>query len=59
MELDTLNRVEATCMVENLGSEKVMKKAGMTYEGTMRQYHYIKGRFHDVCLYAIVRGEER
>ena len=33
-----LNRVFAEHMTRNLGSGRVMQKAGMTYEGTLRQH---------------------
>jgi len=54
-----LNRIEAMHMVENLASGRVMQKAGMTYEGLLRQKVYAKGRFHDVCEYAILRQDIR
>jgi ribosomal-protein-alanine N-acetyltransferase len=31
-----LNRIQAMCMVKNLSSERVMQKAGMQLEGTLR-----------------------
>lgn len=52
-----LNRVEARCMVGNIASERVMQKAGMTYEGTLREQLYAKGRFHDLKLYAVLKRE--
>ena len=52
-----LNRIEARCMVENIASARVMEKAGMTYEGTLRQREFIKGAYRDMKLYAILRSE--
>ena len=52
-----LNRIEGRCMVENAASSRVMEKAGMRYEGTMRQQILAKGRFRDVKLYAILRED--
>ena len=54
-----LNRVEARCVVENTASARVMEKAGMTYEGTLRQREFLKGAYRDMKLYAILRGEYR
>jgi [ribosomal protein S5]-alanine N-acetyltransferase len=50
-----LNRIEARCIAENAASARVMQKAGMAYEGTLRQREYIKGAYRDIKLYAILR----
>ena len=55
----SLNRIEARCIAENAASARVMEKAGMTYEGTLRQREVIKGAYRDMELYAILRGEFR
>jgi len=34
-----------------------MEKAGMTYEGTLRESEYIKGRYRDMKFYSILRRE--
>jgi ribosomal-protein-alanine N-acetyltransferase len=52
-----LNRVEARCIAENTASARVMEKAGMSYEGTMREREYIKGAYRDMKLYSILRSE--
>lgn len=52
-----LNRIEARCMPENVASERVMQKVGMTFEGLLRQQMYVKGRYDDLKLYSILRGE--
>lgn len=52
-----LNRIEARCIAENAASARVMEKAGMTYEGTLRQREFIKGAYRDMKLYAILRSE--
>lgn len=49
-----LNRAEAQFEVDNPASGRVMEKAGMHYEGTLRQRLKNKGRFVDVKLYAIL-----
>jgi len=49
-----LNRVEATCMPENLASRKVLEKLGMIYEGTMRKAHHRYDGFHDMDLFALL-----
>lgn len=52
-----LNRLEARCVAENTASARVMEKAGMTYEGTLREQMFIKGAYRDMKLYSILRRE--
>jgi ribosomal-protein-alanine N-acetyltransferase len=56
-EVMGLNRVEAKCMLDNRASERVMQKAGMCFEGVMREGVFAKGKFHDLKVYAILRQE--
>jgi len=52
-----LNRIEAQHESDNPASGRVMAKAGMNFEGRLRQRIYNKGRFADVDLYSILRQE--
>jgi ribosomal-protein-alanine N-acetyltransferase len=52
-----LNRVEARCITENTASARVMGKAGMNYEGILREREFIKGTYLDIKLYSILRRE--
>ena len=54
-----LNRIQARCMAENTASARVMEKAGMTYEGTLREHELIKGAYRDMKFYSILRRERR
>lgn len=54
-----LNRVQANCRLENKGSEKVMIKCGMKYEGIMRELVFTKGKFHDLKVYAVLKKDSR
>jgi ribosomal-protein-alanine N-acetyltransferase len=54
-----LNRLEARSIAENAASTRVMEKAGMLYEGTLRQREFIKGAYRDIKLYAILKSEHR
>ncbi|MGI9050336.1 MAG: GNAT family N-acetyltransferase [Rubrobacteraceae bacterium] len=54
-----LNRIVARCFSQNTASEKVMRKVGMTYEGTLREYLYLKGDYQDLKVYSILRSEYR
>lgn len=52
-----LNRIEGSCMLDNIASARLMEKLGMKYEGILRQHSYAKDRFHDLKLYSILRNE--
>lgn len=54
-----LNRIEARCVAENVASARVMEKAGMTHEGTLRQREYIKRAYRDMEIYSILSNEFR
>lgn len=55
-EMD-LVRIQAKCFTANRGSERVMEKVGMTYEGTIRKGIYLKGAHQDMKLYSILKEE--
>lgn len=52
-----LNRVEAHCDENNIGSWRAMEKAGMRYEGTLRQKIFLKEKFINMKFYSILREE--
>jgi [ribosomal protein S5]-alanine N-acetyltransferase len=52
-----LNRIQARCKVSNVGSARVMEKAGMTFEGVLREYSFSKGKYLDLKMYSILRRE--
>lgn len=52
-----LNRVEARCIAKNTASARVIEKAGMLCEGTLRQREFIKGAYRYMKLYAILSSE--
>ena len=52
-----LHRIEAKCMLDNTGSERVMQKAGMKFEGILRGYLFAKDSYHDLKSYAILKDE--
>ena len=55
----SLNRVEARCIAENTASARIIEKAGMAYEGTMRQREFFKGEYRDMKMYAILKDKHR
>lgn len=54
-----LQRVTATCRPENVGSARVLEKAGLRLEGRMRDHMWIRGRYRDSLLYAALRTDPR
>ncbi|WP_433291276.1 GNAT family N-acetyltransferase [Actinoplanes sp. CA-030573] len=52
-----LHRVYATCDPRNTASARVLRKAGMTYEGRMRETVLIRDGWRDSELYAILDRE--
>ena len=52
-----LNRIEAFYTPENCASGRVMEKAGMSFEGFLRQCRIVKQRTIDLKLYAILRSD--
>ena len=52
-----LNRIEGRTRVENIASQSVLKKAGMSYEGTMREQFFTKGDYRDFIMFSILRKE--
>ena len=52
-----LQRIQARCYVENIGSARVMEKIGMQFEGIARSALYVGDQFHDVRIYAITKED--
>jgi ribosomal-protein-alanine N-acetyltransferase len=52
-----LYRIEALCDVDNVGSYRVMEKAGLAFEGILRGYIFSKGAHRDLRIHAILRAD--
>lgn len=52
-----LNRLEGHCDIDNLGSEKVLIKLGMQYEGLLRKNEFIKGTFRDTKIFSLLKND--
>lgn len=52
-----LHRIGAWTVADNVASGRVLRKLGMTVEGRLRDYQQFKGRYWDVMMYGMIRGE--
>lgn len=52
-----LVRIQAKSLVANVGSERVMEKAGMNFEGILRKFIFFKGAHYDVKMYSIIKDD--
>ena len=53
-----INRFEARFNTKNIASGKVMEKAGMKYEGTLREVKINRnGDYYDMSVYSILRSD--
>jgi len=53
---DTM-RIQAQTDPRNIGSQKVLEKAGFKKEGTLRKSFFIRGEWADSFIYSILREE--
>lgn len=49
-------RIDAEIFTDNIGSRKVLEKAGFELEGVHKQKVYKNGRFSDEAVFALLRG---
>ncbi|MFI8434486.1 GNAT family N-acetyltransferase [Streptomyces sp. NPDC079020] len=54
-----LHRIHATCDPRNLGSARVLRKLGMTWEGRLRHTTLIRDGWRDSELFSILEDEWR
>ena len=52
-----VQRVEAGTDVENVAEQRALERAGFQREGTLRAAQWRGGRWHDLVVYAVLRGE--
>jgi RimJ/RimL family protein N-acetyltransferase len=53
----TVNRVEATTDVTNLGEQRALERAGFTREGVLRGAQFRLGAWHDIVVYSRLRSD--
>lgn len=57
-ERSEVERLEALVDVDNIGSQKVMRKAGFLREGVLRKYYTLKGNTLDFIIFSFLRTDQ-
>ncbi len=52
-----LNRIVIKCADKNLKSAAIPKRLGFTFEGTLRQDHFIAGIYSDTLVFSLLKNE--
>lgn len=52
-----VNRIQATVMVDNYGSARVLEKNGFLKEGTLREYKIACGQHRDFWMFALLHRD--
>ncbi|GFY85052.1 acyl-CoA N-acyltransferases (NAT) superfamily protein [Actinidia rufa] len=56
-EWPNLERLEALVAAENLGSQRVLEKAGFHKEGVLRKWAFLKGRSRDTLIFSLLSSD--
>ena len=54
-----LERLEALSVVDNVGSQRVLEKAGFTREAVLRKYRILKGTTRDRVIFSLLSTDPR
>ncbi|PIA59099.1 hypothetical protein AQUCO_00400154v1 [Aquilegia coerulea] len=54
-----LERLEALVDLQNIGSQKVLEKAGFQKEGVLRKYCILKGSTRDMVMYSFLSTDPK
>ncbi|MDQ2807887.1 MAG: GNAT family N-acetyltransferase [Chloroflexota bacterium] len=57
LEQTPVPRIEADTDLTNIAEQRALEKAGFRREGVLRQAQWRAGQWHDMVLYAVLRGE--
>ncbi|WP_147805192.1 GNAT family N-acetyltransferase [Alkalicoccus halolimnae] len=52
-----LRKIEVNTASKNLRSRTIPEKLGFTQEGTIRNYEYLNGEYHDRVIYGLLKEE--
>lgn len=51
-------RVQASTDLDNVAEQRSLEKAGFTREGVLRHWQWRQGRWRDMVVYSMLRGEQ-
>ena len=54
-----LHRIEATTLLDNVASQKVLEKVGFVKEGIQREVLFVGGKWQDHFAYAILQNDAK
>lgn len=54
-----LNKIQICHKANNIPSKRVIEKCGFTYEGTLRDFFYMDGKYVDRLYYSILKKEHK
>jgi len=52
-----INRYEGKCLSEHIASRIIMEASGYKLEGICREVIYKDGKYHDQCVYSLLRAD--
>lgn len=52
-----LNRVEIHCAAKNVKSRALAERLGFKLDGTMREGHFLHGKYHDLLIFAVLKRD--
>lgn len=52
-----INRIQATVMVDNVGSARVLEKNHFQKEGTLRDYKIARGQYRDFWMFSLLQKD--
>ena len=58
-EFPDIERLEALVDVDNLGSQRVLEKAGFMREGILRKFLFVKGKSRDMVMFSLLSDDVR
>jgi ribosomal-protein-alanine N-acetyltransferase len=56
-EIKPLSRLQVLVAAGNVASRRVAEKCGYRHEGVLRQYIFMRGKYHDCHLLSLLRSE--
>ncbi|TMW96448.1 hypothetical protein EJD97_007336 [Solanum chilense] len=53
-----MDRLEGKVDIENIGSQRVLEKAGFTKECVLRKYYYFNGKLSDLVIFSLLPTDQ-